>query len=68
MVDVLEQLDTGALENADLSGGSAPYPPKMRLALLFYCYAKGIFSSRFHRAGDIVITTSVVHNRRFASG
>ncbi len=24
-------------------GGSAPYPPKMLLALLFYCYAQGIF-------------------------
>jgi transposase len=23
-----------------------PYPPKMMLSLLFYCYAKGIFSSR----------------------
>lgn len=27
-------------------GGSAPYPPKMLLALLFYGHAKGIFSSR----------------------
>lgn len=47
MVDVVEQLDTSVLENAYHGGGSAPYPPKMMLALLFYGYAKGIFSSRF---------------------
>lgn len=46
MVDLTEQLDTSAIEQAYSGGGSAPYPPKMMLALLFYCYAKGIFSSR----------------------
>ncbi len=46
IVEILEQLDTRAIENAYRGGGSPPYPPKMMLALLFYCYAKGIFSSR----------------------
>lgn len=46
VVDIIAQLDTSAIENAYTGGGSAPYPPKMMLALLFYCYAKGIFSSR----------------------
>lgn len=46
MVDVVEQLDTSQIEGAYKGGGSAPYPPKMMLALLFYCYAKGIFGSR----------------------
>ena len=46
IVDVVEVLDTGAIEGEYRGGGSAPYPPKMLLALLFYCYAKGIFSSR----------------------
>lgn len=46
IVDVVEQLDTSAIENAYGGGGSAPYPPKMMLALLFYCYASSIFSSR----------------------
>ena len=46
IVEVVEQLDTSILENAYCGGGSAPYPPKMMLALLFYGYAKGIFSSR----------------------
>ena len=27
-------------------GGSEGYPPKMLIALIFYCYASGIFSSR----------------------
>ena len=35
-----------ALEAAYSGGGSAPYPPKLLLALLFYGYATGIFSSR----------------------
>ena len=46
IVEILEQLDTSAIENAYGGGGSPPYPPKMMLALLFYCYAKGIFTSR----------------------
>jgi transposase len=46
VVDVVEQLDTSAIEGAYKGGGSEPYPPKMLLALLFYCYAKGIFGSR----------------------
>jgi transposase/transposase InsO family protein len=46
IVEVVEALDTREIEAAYRGGGSAPYPPKMLLALLFYCYAKGIFSSR----------------------
>jgi transposase len=46
IVEVVEALDTHEIEAAYHGGGSAPYPPKMLLALLFYCYAKGIFSSR----------------------
>ena len=46
IVEVVKALDTRAIEAAYHGGGSAPYPPKMLLALLFYCYAKGIFSSR----------------------
>ena len=46
IVEVVEVLDTHEIEAAYRGGGSAPYPPKMLLALLFYCYAKGIFTSR----------------------
>jgi transposase len=46
IVEVVETLDTGEIEAAYRGGGSAPYPPKRLLALLFYGYAKGIFSSR----------------------
>ena len=46
VVEIMEQLDTLSIEQAYGGGGSPPYPPKMLLALLFYCYAKGIFSSR----------------------
>ena len=37
VVEVVEMLDTGEIEGAYRGGGSAPYPPKMMLALLFYC-------------------------------
>ena len=46
IVDVVEALDTREIEAAYRGGGSAPYPPKRLLALLFYCDAKGIFTSR----------------------
>jgi transposase len=46
IVEIVESLDVTPLEAAYRGGGSAPYPPKMMLALLFYGYATGIFSSR----------------------
>jgi transposase len=46
IVELVETLDTRAIEGTYRGGGSAPYLPKMMLALLFYGYAKGIFSSR----------------------
>jgi transposase len=46
IVSIVEDLDVTPLEGAYRGGGSAPYPPKMMLALLFYGYATGIFSSR----------------------
>ena len=46
VVEIVEHLDTSEIEGFYKGGGSAPYPPKMMLALLFYCYAKGIFTSR----------------------
>ena len=46
MVELEESVDVTALEAAYGGGGSAPYPPKMMLALLLYGYATGIFSSR----------------------
>jgi transposase len=46
IITIISGLDVSALENAYSGGGSAPYPPKMMLALLFYGYATGIYSSR----------------------
>ena len=46
IVEIVDGLDVSALEAAYRGGGSAPYPPKLMLALLFYGYATGIFSSR----------------------
>ena len=46
IVEVVESLEVTSLEGVYKGGGSAPYPPKMMLALLFYGYATGLFSSR----------------------
>lgn len=46
IVTIVDELDTSGIESSYKGGGSAPYHPKMMLSLLFYSYAKGIFSSR----------------------
>jgi transposase len=47
VVEIVEQLDLSALyREYGGRGGSEAYDPKMLLALLFYGYATGVFSSR----------------------
>lgn len=46
VVDVVQKINTRSLENAYAGRGSQAYHPDMLLALLFYGYANGIFSSR----------------------
>lgn len=46
IVDVIYQLDLSSIEEQYSIYGSKAYPPKMILALIFYCYINGIFSSR----------------------
>jgi transposase len=46
VVDVVSQLDLWPLVSAYAGRGSDAYPPGTLLALLFYGYATGIFSSR----------------------
>lgn len=46
IVEVVDQLDLTPLEKAYAGRGSKAYHPAMLLALLFYGYATGIFSSR----------------------
>ncbi len=46
VVDIVGQLDLGKLTKAYSGRGSAAYHPGVMLALLFYGYATGIFSSR----------------------
>ena len=46
VVDVVEQLDLRSLKSSYAGRGSQPYNPAMLLALLFYGYATGVFSSR----------------------
>lgn len=46
VVEITDQLDISAIERAYTGSGSDAYHPRMLLALLFYSYATGTFSSR----------------------
>ena len=46
VVEIVEQLDLSHLAGAYRGTGSNPYHPAMLVALLFYGYATGVFSSR----------------------
>jgi transposase len=46
VVEIVDQLDLSDLSAAYRGTGSAPYHPSMLVALLFYGYATGVFSSR----------------------
>jgi transposase len=46
VVEVVEQLDLSAIEQVLSGRGSPAYPPKRMVALLFYGYATGVFSTR----------------------
>lgn len=46
VVDIVEQIDLGPLKASYSGRGSEPYNPEMLVALLFYGYATGVFSSR----------------------
>jgi len=46
VVDIVDQLDLSELVKRYGGGGKSPYHPALLLALLFYGYATGVFSSR----------------------
>ena len=46
VVEIVEQLDLQPLKASYCGRGSQPYNPEMLVALLFYGYATGVFSSR----------------------
>jgi len=46
ILEAVELCETGGARVNVRGTGSAQYPPSMMLALLIYCYASGVFSSR----------------------
>jgi len=46
ILDVVEGMDVRQVRVNERGTGSEEYPPRMLLALLLYCYATGVFSSR----------------------
>ena len=46
VIEAVERVDLGAFKVNNRGTGSAQYHPRMMLALMIYCYANGIFSSR----------------------
>jgi transposase len=65
VVEIVDGLDLGPLTRAYGGRGSDAFPPAMMVALLFYGYATGVFSSRqLERATyDSVAMRSVAANR-----
>ena len=49
VIEAVERVDLGAFKVNHRGTGSAQYHPRMMLALMIYCYASGIFSSRRSR-------------------
>jgi len=46
ILDAVEEMDLRQVRINERGTGSEQYPPRMLLALLLYCYATGVFSSR----------------------
>ena len=46
VVEIVDRLDLSELERAYGDRGKAPYHPALMVALVFYGYATGVFSSR----------------------
>src|SRR3954447_11402892 len=46
LVAAAERVRLGAFRTKRQAGGKPQYPPRLMLALLVYCYANGVFSSR----------------------
>jgi transposase len=46
ILDAVEEMDLRQIKVNERGTGSEQYPPRMLLALLLYCYATGVFSSR----------------------
>jgi transposase len=46
VIEAMEGMQLSTLKVNRRGSGSEQYPPKMMLALLVYCYANGVFSSR----------------------
>ena len=46
VIEAVERVDLGAFKVNHRGTGSAQYHPRMMLALMIYCYANGVFSSR----------------------
>jgi transposase len=46
ILDAVEEMDLRRIKVNERGTGSEQYPPRMLLALLLYCYATGVFSSR----------------------
>jgi len=46
VVDIVSRLDLSTIKSGYAGRGSDAYPPIMMVALLFYAYATGVFSSR----------------------
>ena len=68
VVEIVDRLDLSELERAYGGRGKAAYPPAMLVALLFYGYATGVFSSRKLEPGDVRLGGDALHHGGHAPG
>ena len=68
VVEIVDQLELGGITSRyGGSGGRRAYHPAMLVALLFYGYATGVFSSRKLEPSDVRLGGVSLHQRRRAS-
>ena len=60
VIEAVERVDMNAFAVNTRGSGSPQYEPRMMLALLIYCYANGICSSRCQRRSK----TQPLHRRK----
>ena len=68
VVEIVDRLDLSELERAYGGRGKTPYHPSVMVALLFYGYATGVFSSRKLGTSDVRLGVVSLHHGQYASG
>ena len=67
VVEIVEQINLQHLKSSYRGSGSQPYNPEMLVALLFYGYATGVFSSRKLERSTYELLGFLIHRSQQSS-